>query len=738
MGNLTFVDVLDMNAAHYLSGVVDFEVFAASGRQVLYSASASGNGLSVFELGFGESATFLEERALPARLTLAQIDLSLVDLPGISALWVEPWQTTGTRVIDLESDGGINATLTLNGHGALGNGMVHATILDGQSGGGAWAYGGIWNSTGLVHLTLNSAGEIASASAVAGAETDRIVATTKANIGGTDFLFTVDLNSLGITAWSLDLAGNPTETDFIDASDGLGIATPKALQAVEVAGETYLVLASSGSSSLSVVAVDDGGQMSLSDHAIDSATTRFGAVQAMTSVTHAGKTYIIAGGGDDGLSLLQLLPGGHLLHVQSLVDSAQMTLNNVAALKAVSVGNEIQVFASSETEAGVTQFAIAPGPAGVVRQMVSSTSAGTSGDDILHGGRGNVRLNGFDGDDILIDGTGSDRLQGGAGADVFVLIPDMVTDWIRDFDPAEDRIDLSHHNFLRSVAQLEILETDKGAVLVYQGERLVIESADNSTLSAETFTTSNLLGLTHAMPMDGLIDALDILANNNANVIEGGAGDDRLSGRGGADVITGAGGIDQIYGGGGDDTLSGGDGDDLLIGGKGNDEIFGNMGEDRLDGGEGADVLWGGGGEDVLKGASGTDHLIGGTGDDRLDGGKGADHLEGRSGKDNLKGGVGNDVLDGGLGSDRLVGGPGADVFVFNAGKDRIVDFDPAHDLIRLEDSLWSGTLDAATVVDTYGSIHNGNTWLDFGDGNRLKIDDFTDLDLLSGLIETA
>jgi hypothetical protein len=56
----------------------------------------------------------------------------------------------------------------------------------------------------------------------------------------------------------------------------------------------------------------------------------------------------------------------------------------------------------------------------------------------------------------------------------------------------------------------------------------------------------------------------------------------------------------------------------------------------NLDGGDGDDVLTGAGGADVINGGSGNDRLAGGAGDDRIDGGTGGDSADGGDGADSI------------------------------------------------------------------------------------------------------
>lgn len=75
------------------------------------------------------------------------------------------------------------------------------------------------------------------------------------------------------------------------------------------------------------------------------------------------------------------------------------------------------------------------------------------------------------------------------------------------------------------------------------------------------------------------------------------------------------------------DTLDGGAGNDSLAGNAGNDTLIGGTGNDTLDGGIGNDILRGDAGVDNLAGGDGRDTLTGGAGKDTLTGGAGADRF---------------------------------------------------------------------------------------------------------------
>ncbi len=234
--------------------------------------------------------------------------------------------------------------------------------------------------------------------------------------------------------------------------------------------------------------------------------------------------------------------------------------------------------------------------------------------------------------------------------------------------------------------------------------------------------------------------------------MDGGAGDDVITGEGNDDLILGGNGDDVIYGDRGfgqdvkitdhgDDEIEGGSGDDLIIGDAGDDILSGDAGDDaiygdditregstyrfedkdhgadwidggdgadRLVGGGGTDEIWGGAGDDVLLGDgdgvavafSGADVLYGEEGNDYLRGDKGDDKLYGGAGNDLLEGGDGDDTLEGGAGQDILKGGKGNDTFVFDAADaggapraqaDGSVTYSPH--FLQIEDSEGTNTL---------------------------------------------
>ena len=81
-----------------------------------------------------------------------------------------------------------------------------------------------------------------------------------------------------------------------------------------------------------------------------------------------------------------------------------------------------------------------------------------------------------------------------------------------------------------------------------------------------------------------------------------------------------------------------------------------------------------------------------------------------------------------------LTGGAQVDLFVFTKGADRITDFDG--DKLAFDDVLWGEEPRGVGEVMGSGRVKDGDVIFNFGSGNRLILEDFTDLAALEQRIE--
>ena len=604
-------------------------------------------------------------------------DLSLVaSNSGSPSLVFASHRSDGIVGLEVRSDGDLGATTTFASDGTLPQTL------------------GL-NQWGSDLLFLSSAGEAgisgyalgpgdSLSQRVSATDTDAtyarsVFAMETVTVGGVDYLIGACQVECGITAWRIGEA-DLMATGNMGMAEGLGIMTPTDLATVVVDGKTFVLVASAPSDgigqsgALTVLEVALDGSLVPTDHVIDTTATRFGGAQSLDVVDVGGRTYVLAAGGDDGLTAFVLLPNGRLVVADTITDMGQGGLSNVTSIAAMAMGSTVQMFVASQNNAGLTALRLNATDTGQTRS-VDGAAMGGAQNDILIGGGGDDTLDGGAGDDILEDGLGQDQLRGGAGADLFVLRADATYDAILDFDWTEDRIDLSDWPFFYDPVSLTIQATAFGATVIWRGETLDLHSAAGQSLSP-------------IQVMMGIIDGV----NRSPNLAElgGGAGDQMLLGSPVGDAIQGGAGRDTIDGGNGHDTLNGGDDEDLITGGLGDDDLSGGRdrdtlnggaGRDRLIGGQGDDDLFGDDGDDTIFGSAGRDEVEGGLGDDWIDGGDQPDHLTGGSGADTILGGTGNDRINGGRdgdevfgdgGKDRIKAGPGEDMVYGGEGNDWI------------------------------------------------------------------
>ncbi len=269
------------------------------------------------------------------------------------------------------------------------------------------------------------------------------------------------------------------------------------------------------------------------------------------------------------------------------------------------------------------------GGAGADQLTGTGFLSGGTGDDRLElvedpDGFSGVQLGGGPGDDVLIASGSGVWLDGGGGRDL--LLAGAGAQELTDGDGVEG-----------APIDADILRGGPGVDSVRYGARARPVVVDLTALAAGSGEA-------------GEGDVLEAIEG-----VEGGAGDDRLTGDAGPNRLAGEGGRDVLVGAAGRDTLSAGAGDDVLDAGTGDDRTFDEAGSDRVGTGEGDDLVYGG---------AGTDRIDVGAGDDRVLDGEGADVIE-------L--GAGNDVArtDGDFVGDRVDCGAGRDTLRLDRGNRR-------------------------------------------------------------------
>ncbi|HTE64112.1 MAG TPA: calcium-binding protein [Solirubrobacteraceae bacterium] len=229
-------------------------------------------------------------------------------------------------------------------------------------------------------------------------------------------------------------------------------------------------------------------------------------------------------------------------------------------------------------------------------------------------------------------------------------------------------------------------------------QKVVFELGDGDDFVSFSFAPPSLAAEVYGGDGADSIEGYVISAGPLAQVLDGGAGNDRIDGDKGNDIVRGGPGTDELEGGAGSDTVEGGEGDDLLM-----PDGFADPSADTVDGGPGIDTVSdfdqpsasahprlnisfdgaandGRPGEnDNLVGVEKLDLSVSGTfaggpgdddffvrsnldrGDSTVTGGPGNDTLKGHDHVETIDGGPGDDRVEGGYNNDVLTGGPGKD-----------------------------------------------------------------------------
>ena len=751
MLHYSFVTTYRGSTASFVTNITDLQTYAGEAGHTLYSITHVGGGFAAFEINSAsQPIRMIEGQAYPGWVSYAgSPTVAVVELGGTPALFGAGLINGMALGMRIEAGGGLGATTQLQGATRLANDV----ILLGQfeTARGQFLYSVRDGQTVVETWRVSDSGAVSLAGRVQMPWGARLPGTEISDIevvklGDRSFMLTVSALGNYVSAQIVNADGRPGIATMLWADRGLGLNQPSHLTTVTVGSVTYVVVASSQSSSLTTLRLTYSGELLPVDHIIDELTTRFRAATALDSVSIDGRAYIFVGGGDDGVSVFTMTPDGRLLHLVTLVDANDRALADVSALSAMVIDGQIVLFVASKTESGITQIAFDPGQIGVTGVVGAGRQDGTSGNDMMQASATTRALVGGAGDDILIAGSGSLTMLGGSGADTFVMREVRGTIIIPDFELGVDRLDLSLLGMIRSTAQLQFRPQADGIKIVFGTTTIVIRTSDGGTLQASSFDNS-LFPVAHYDPPNMRTYILGGFGNDRLTAGRYGssvsalAGNDMLVGREGPDFLNGGSGKDTINGGGGNDSMYGGDGVDMIRGHDGNDRLVGNSGNDVLRGGAGNDtmqgdagndlligedgddrmtdlqghnVFWAGAGSDLLRTGGGNDLLNGGTGNDIMSASWGRDTLEGGDGNDRLDGGPDNDTINGGAGHDRLYGGDGNDRMDGGSGNDLLEGRQGNDWLLGMAGNDTLNGLDGHDVL----LAHGGNDWMRGGEGN--------------------
>lgn len=401
--------------------------------------------------------------------------------------------TAALRSVLIDANGVPGAASVVSTSSGALTGVETFEILGGVS--GSTAALSFWNTPGLKLYALSPSGTLTLQSSLADSAKSYlrdVSDTATVTLNGKDYLLTLSSLENGLTSFCVT-SGKANLVDSLGNHDGLAISGPAALQVVEVGGQSFAVIASTTSSSISTVRVNDQGCLFYADQINDDLTTRFAQTQVLDSFTLQGRCFVVSAGTDAGITLLEVMPGGQLSPFYTAVLETGSGLGDVTGLEVGLNGTTLELFVVDARSDRVLNYQIDLSSLGGIIEPTSGKAVGTGLDELIFGLGGNETLQGGGGTDRIVDGAGADTLTGGAGADVFIFCADAAADKITDYEKHHDIIDLSDWGMIYSTAALKITSTGTGATISYGGNTLQLVSVDGHSLAAADFSDSDFI-----------------------------------------------------------------------------------------------------------------------------------------------------------------------------------------------------------------------------------------------------
>lgn len=399
------------------------------------------------------------------------------------------------RAVTLSANGTLSASRIVTKDGeALANVTELSTFKTPQS---SFAALSMWDEHGLQTYRIDATGEFEFLRNIADTPKSYlkgISETITLNIGETEYLLTASAQENGLTMFQIQTDGSLEFHDSLGTRDGLSINGPTAISVVEAWGNTYAVVGSTLTSSISMVRINDMGVMFTADHVVDDRLTRFERLAAIDTFLANDRSYVIAAGVDHGLTVFEVLPDGQLVVVSIFSSGVQAHIDTVTGIESAVIGSQLHIYL---TQANRTELIELTAPLDSLGDVIYATEGavtrGTRLDDLIIGSAGDDTIHADHGNDRIIDGDGADTLVGNGGSDVFIFVEDDHQDKIMNFQMGLDRIDLSAWGLVYSIAELEIISLSGGGEIRFGDNSLIINTSTGRMLTEDDLNESHFI-----------------------------------------------------------------------------------------------------------------------------------------------------------------------------------------------------------------------------------------------------
>lgn len=364
-----------------LVGITDAQVLETPDGPMLFVATRGGGWVTAFELGAqaGQVTTADAFELDAAYLQLETTDMAVRDIGGgqfeLYFAGLSDDDLLGVNMVSPMAGPVFDNTLERATASIDGGDISKIALWDSGDGGLVSLSGG-----GLAQISFAANGTVQSQVVGQGgplngeAATDIIVRTQDGHTvalvsyGDANAVSLIRMNENGVMSHEVDLMGD----------NGLWVSQPGAMTWVTGAdGGQYAVLASAGTGTLTVLELtDDGTDMRVIEHIMDTLDTRFAAASHVTTIEMNGIDYVLAAGADQGISLFSFLDEGRLQHVETIEGSTGSTLQGINGLTATQTADGARIFVTTDAAPFVVEYSVSLNGSGTVER-------GTDGNDDL-------------------------------------------------------------------------------------------------------------------------------------------------------------------------------------------------------------------------------------------------------------------------------------------------------------------------------------------------------------------
>jgi VCBS repeat-containing protein len=188
---------------------------------------------------------------------------------------------------------------------------------------------------------------------------DGATGLSTAMVDGNTYLFVAGVQDSGVSVFRVGTDGSLTNTGNVSDDATMFLSGVTDTATAKVGTSTYLFTAGTADDGISVFRVAGNGALTNIGNTADNGTLKLDGVDALTTVTVGGTTFLIAAGGvDDGISVFSIAANGTLTNTNNFSDNATLNLNGASDVTSAVIGGVTYVFVAGAADNGISVFSL--------------------------------------------------------------------------------------------------------------------------------------------------------------------------------------------------------------------------------------------------------------------------------------------------------------------------------------------------------------------------------------------